>query len=179
MNSKIYLLDKNLPVSEIYWALRKHPEFWNRHTLRTAHPDSPHHELDDIWVRFGDPKTADAAVPHDAVWYEGIDVLGVKPLIMRVFAASGGTKLGGVLITRIPPGKRCKPHIDPGWHATHYEKYAVQIASAPGQAFHVEDEVLETQPGDLFWFNNQHLHWVENPTPYERVTMVICIRKEY
>ena len=68
--------------------------------------------------------------------------------------------------------------IDPGWHARYYDKFAVQIASAPGQRFCFEGESLETRPGDVFWFDNQHLHWIDNDTPYERVTMIVCIRKE-
>jgi quercetin dioxygenase-like cupin family protein len=66
----------------------------------------------------------------------------------------------------------------PGLARPRYEKFAVQIASAPGQAFCFEGERLETKPGDVFWFDNQHLHWVTNDTPYERVTMIVCIRKE-
>jgi quercetin dioxygenase-like cupin family protein len=89
-----------------------------------------------------------------------------------------GVEIGGVLITRIPPGKSVRPHTDPGWHARRYEKYGVQITSAPGQLFCFEGEELETQPGDVFWFDNAHTHWVTNPTHYERITMIVCIRKE-
>jgi quercetin dioxygenase-like cupin family protein len=104
--------------------------------------------------------------------------LGIKPLCLDLMRAVEGVELGGVLITRIPPGAECKPHTDPGWHARRYDKYAVQITSAPGQRFHFEGESLETKPGDLFWFDNQFTHWVTNPTAYERVTLIVCIRKE-
>jgi aspartyl/asparaginyl beta-hydroxylase (cupin superfamily) len=83
-----------------------------------------------------------------------------------------------VLITRIPAGATCRPHVDPGWHARAHDKYAVQITSAPGQAFCFDCERLESRPGDVYWFDNQFTHWVENPTPYERVTMIVCVRKE-
>lgn len=176
---KIELLQSGLPVAPIYWALLEHPELWNQYTTRTADPSSPHHGLDDIWARYGDPARATDGAPHDSFWYPAADILGIKPLCLDVMRAVDGVELGGVLITRIPPGAMCKPHTDPGWHARRYDKYGVQITSAPGQRFHFDDESLETKPGDLFCFDNQHTHWVTNPTPYERVTMIVCVRKEH
>lgn len=178
MADRIRLLDSGLNVAPIYWALQQHPELWNQHTTRTESPDSPHYGLDDIWARFGDPARAVDGGAHDSFWYPAADILGIKPLCLDLMRAVEGVELGGVLITRIPPGAECKPHTDPGWHARRYDKYAVQITSAPGQRFHFEGESLETKPGDLFWFDNQFTHWVTNPTAYERVTLIVCIRKE-
>ena len=178
MAEHIRLLSRGLPVAPLHWALMQHAELWNRHTSRTADPDSPHHGLDDIWARFGDPGRADDGQPHDAHWYPAAETLGLKAICLNVMHHVGGVELGGVLITRIPAGAECKPHTDPGWHARRYQKFAVQIASAPGQRFCFDGESLETQPGDLFWFDNQSTHWVTNPTPYERITMIVCIRME-
>lgn len=178
MNKKIQLVAENFDVAPILWALRSHPELWNQHTARTESADSPHHGLDDIWARFGDPERAEDGSPHDAHWYPAAHLLGIIPMCHDLMHMVQGVELGGVLITRIPAGAACKPHTDPGWHARRYEKFAVQITSAPGQEFCFEGESLESRPGDVYWFDNQHLHWVTNPTPYERVTMIVCIRKE-
>lgn len=175
---KIKLLYKGINVAPIYWALMQHPELWNQHTSRTSDPQSPHHGLDDIWVRFGEPNYAKSGQPHCAQWYPSADVLGVKRLCLDLMHLVGGIELGGVLITRIPPWKTCKPHVDDGWHARRYDKFLVQIASAPGQEFCFEGQKLETKPGDVAWFDNQYLHWVTNDTPYERVSMIVCIRME-
>jgi hypothetical protein len=172
------LIGQGLNVAPIYWALLKNPQLWNEHTTRTASPESPHYGLDDIWLRYGEPERSVDGQPHTSFWYPSADVLGVKGLCSDILHFTNGVELGGVLITRIPPGKTCKPHVDPGWHARRYSKFAVQIASAPGQVFAMEDCALETKPGDLYWFDNQYLHWVENPTPYERVSMIICVRLE-
>jgi hypothetical protein len=130
---KIELVTSGVNVVPIYWALQSHPELWNQHTARTEDPASPHHGLDDIWARFGDPKRAQDGSPHDSFWYPAADVLGVKQLCHDLMHMVHGVELGGVLITRIPAGAKCKPHTDPGWHARRYEKFAVQITSAPGQ----------------------------------------------
>lgn len=178
MTQRIKLIGEGVDVSKIYWALQQHPELWNQNTQRTKTPSGPHHGLDDIWLRYGDPERATDGQPHDSFWYPGADLLGVKPLCHDLMRMVDGEELGGVLITRIPPGCLCKPHTDPGWHARRYQKFGVQITSAPGQRFHFDDESIETKPGDLFWFDNQYSHWVTNDTPYERVSMIICIRKE-
>lgn len=177
-DAPIKLLSRGVNVAPIYWALQSNPQLWNEHTSRTANPNSPHHGLDDIWARFGEPGRADDGAAHVSKWYPSADVLGVKPLCMDLMHAVGGVELGGVLITRIPPGAECKPHTDPGWHARRYEKFGVQITSAPGQKFCFDDAQLETMPGDVFWFDNSFKHWVTNDTPYERVTMIVCIRRD-
>jgi hypothetical protein len=174
---KIQLLSSGVNVSAIHWAIQSHPELWNENTIRTESPTSPHYGLDDIWARYGDTEEAMQGKPHKAVWYPSADMLGVKGICLDLMRWVGGVELGGVLITRIPAGKECQPHIDDGWHARHYEKFGIQITSAPGQKFCFEGEELETKPGDLFWFDNQYKHWVTNPTQYERITMIICIRK--
>lgn len=176
--AKIRLIDTGLPIGPIYWKLLQNPGLWNQNTGRTENPASPHHGLDDIWARYGEPERAIDGQPHDSKWYPAAEILGIKGMCLDIMRAVGGVELGGVLITRIPAGKDCKPHTDPGWHARRYEKFGVQITSAPGQKFCFEGEELETKPGDLFTFDNSHLHWVLNPTPYERVTMIVCVRLE-
>lgn len=175
--SHIRLITQGINVAHIYWALQQHPELWNQNTARTQDPSSPHHELDDIWVRYGAPDQ-DPTKPHDAMWHAPADILGVKSMCLDIMRSVGGSILGGVLITRIPPGKTCKPHADRGWHADVHDKYALQITSAPGQFFCFDNEQLESKPGDLYSFENEHTHWVTNQTPYERITMIVCVRKE-
>ena len=164
-------------VRPLLWALRSNPQLWDQNRARTAPEDSPHHGLSDIWARYARPGTVDPSQPHESAWYACADVLPVKAICYDLMRAVEGDQLGGVLITRIPPGAQCRPHTDPGWHARHYEKFAVQVESAPGQRFCFDNASLETRPGDVFWFDNAHTHWVTNDTPFERITMIVCIRR--
>jgi len=175
--SKIRLLASGLNVEPIRTAIEANPHLWDLYTMRTASPDSPHHGLSDIWARFA-PPGVNGNADHDAVWYPEADCLPLRDLVYPLMSIVRGDRLGGVLITRIPPGGQCKPHVDPGWHAGYYEKFAVQIAADPGQTFCFEGEQLVTAPGDLFWFDNSHLHWVTNPTPHERITLIVCIKTD-
>lgn len=156
------------------------PEVWNIHRYRTK---GPHRELSDIWVRYnpienftGDMQAFNAE--HVSQWYQVAEELPeakrLSELIAQEFSAK---RLGAVLITKIAPGKQCYPHVDQGWHAGFYEKFALQIKGNRQQSFHVEDCMLRTRTGDLFWFDNSHRHWVLNPSDEDRITMIVCLRR--
>lgn len=136
--------------------------------------------MSDIWVRYNDinnlgPKFNDE---HESVWYPVYyEVPDFRRLIFDVFSFVEGERLGGVLVTKIPPGGSVKPHIDHGWHARYYDKFALQLQAEVGQAFCFEDEILQSDTGDLYTFDNSKTHWVVNDSPVDRITMIICIRK--
>lgn len=164
-----------LDVSGVRMALNDHPEYWNEYTFRTESPESPHHGLDDIWARYTPLDKMREDFPCE--WYPCADALKVKPVVDALYEHLRWQELGGVLITRIPAGKECKPHTDGGWHAAKFEKFGVSIQAAPGQLFCFDGEWLGTLPGDVFRFENQHRHWVTNPTPEDRITMIVCVRR--
>jgi hypothetical protein len=169
-------------VQQLVAQLAAHPELWNDFDLRTNHPQSPHRELDDIFVRYNAREnfTGDRHAfnePHTSVWWPAAEVLpAAVDIANALLLRTRGDELGMVLITRIPAGKTCYPHTDHGWHARHFEKYAVQIASAKGQAFHVENVSLEAKPGECYWFDNARSHWVTNESAEDRITLIACIR---
>jgi hypothetical protein len=181
--SPIRLVTAGVNVSEAAEQLDAHPEEWNTHTLRTEAYGTPHGGISDIWVRYNDFAHFDGDGakfngPHDSVWYPVADKLpAIKALAEQVYAIAGGKTLGGVLITRIPPGGIVKPHVDSGWHAAHYEKFAVQIKGNGRQAFCFDDAKLRTYPGDVFTFDNSHEHWVVNESAGERITMIVCLTR--
>lgn len=173
--TKIRKFGEGMNVAPLLWALQQQPELWNQTPDRTSPPDSPHFGLSDIYIRYGqNPLDREN---HESIWYPAADKLPVRDLIFALMADVRGERLGGVLITKIPAGKSCKPHRDGGWHAGYYEKFGIQVASAPGQAFCFEGESLETKPGDIFWFDNAHTHWVTNDTPYDRITLIVTLKR--
>lgn len=164
-------------VDDLAKALEENPQLWDQNTARTAPPESPHHGLSDIWARYAAPGV-DGSGPHKSVWYDSALTKPLMSIADELMEQLQGQTLGGVLITRIPPGGECKPHRDPGWHARYYEKIAVQVKSWPGQAFHFIGEKFAGRPGDCYWFDNSHEHWVPNPTQHERITAIFCIKTD-
>lgn len=163
-------------VEPLLEALGQHPLLWDEINLRTSRADSPHRESQDIWIRCA-ADFRDFSIPHRSVWYHPADKLPVREICIEMMALIHGQTLGGVLITKVPPGKQIYPHVDEGWHARNYEKYAIQLASSPGQSFEFEGQSLNVEPGESFWFDNAFSHWIKNPTNEERITLIMCIRR--
>jgi hypothetical protein len=165
-------------------ALDENPQLWNRHGARTK--QYVHSRVDDIWVRYNDIKNYGGDLgrfndAHESVWYPTaapiLDV--VRPIVYGVMTEVEGERLGGVLITRVPAGGEVTKHSDHSWHAQYYDKFAVQIAGNGSQAFCFADARLSAEPGDLYTFDNSKVHWVENPSSEDRITLIICIRTRW
>jgi hypothetical protein len=183
MKPPIYQVGRGLDVSQAVAEIESQPDVWNRHDLRTNRYGTPHKSIPDIWVRYNDWANfdGDAAAfngPHESAWYPVIEQLpAVRKIVFDVMHCVQGETLGGVLITKVPPGESVLPHIDGGWHAQHYEKFAVQLKGHPQQAFHFEGISLSALPGDIYTFDNSFTHWVTNDSDEDRITLIICIRR--
>ncbi len=179
----ILKIAEGFDVSGVVAELEASPELWNEHRERTTLYNGPHGGVSDIWVRYNDFANFDGDLaafnePHESVWYPGsLKLPTVRSLVYDVMRVVEGDVLGGVLITKVPPGGRVEPHIDGGWHAGFYGKFAIQIKGNQQQAFHFEDAELRAEPGDLYTFDNSKLHWVTNDSDSDRITLIICIRK--
>jgi hypothetical protein len=179
------LLARGLNIVPLLLEIKNNPQLWNEHTYRTSNPTSPHREVDDIWVRYNRKEVLETSpelfnAEHDSVWYPAIERLpSLRKMALDLMHYVKGERLGGILITRVRPGKQVYPHTDYGsWHSAYYDKYAIQLESAPGQSFNFKNGGLAAAPGDVYWFNNQEEHWVKNDSDVDRITAIICIRTD-
>jgi len=142
--------------------------------------------MTDIWVRYNDIepyKNKGSLVgfnaEHDSVWYPVLKKLpSAKKIALDLMNKVEGERLGGILITKLPPGGKIAKHTDDGWHARYYDKFYVPVLTKPGGVFCFEDGEIDAKYGEAWWFNNAHNHWVENNTDSDRISMIICIRTE-
>jgi hypothetical protein len=184
------LITEYCPVSGLLASLDEHPELWDAHRYRKDAPDSPHSGMSDIWLRYNDvaPYLERGSLKglgdeHVPIWYPAYDLLRphVRPIVVDLMRKVQGEMLGGVLITRIPPGGRIEPHVDKSWHVDYFEKFYVSVKSALGADFCCEHEgVIERLnpiPGQIWLFDNHKLHWVENNSDADRITLIVCIRR--
>lgn len=175
-------IDEGMDVAPVLEQLEQHPELWGQFGWRKKL--GPHSEMTDVWVRYNaienlGPHFNDE---HESVWYPAYEVLPalkdiIEPLMMRV----EGTRLGGVLITRIPPGCGIARHVDRGWHVETFDKFYVSLKSAPGAKFTCHEgpgETLEPKPGECWRFDNRRPHSVRNDSTEDRVTLIVCIETE-
>jgi len=138
-----------------------------------------HRDMKDIWVRYNHPDNIGEHFndEHTSVWYPIIkEIPEVLPVCTALMQVVNGERLGGVLITRLPPGGKIARHVDEGWHAGYYDKFFVPIKNEPGALFCWDDLTLEPNPGEVWQFDNSVPHWVENNSTEDRIAMIVCIK---
>jgi quercetin dioxygenase-like cupin family protein len=180
----LQLVAHSIDVMPLLMAIKRAPHLWNQNTLRTTHPNSPHTQVSDIWLRFNDISLyenggADRAIldQHESIWYPAIDHLPqARPLIFALMHRVEGERLGRVLITALEPGKRIDPHPDSGDHARYFERYHVVLQATPGMIFRVGDEQVQMKIGEIWWMQNQVEHEVINNGSDTRIHMIIDIK---
>lgn len=99
-----------------------------------------------------------------------------RDIVMSVFAAVRGIRLGRVMINRIAPGGVIYPHPDTPEHCKYYSRFHVVLQSAEGVKFRAGDEWAAWETGAVFWFNNALEHEVINESPMDRIHMVLDAR---
>ena len=156
-------------------------EGWGENPQRGL-PGSPHEEMTDIWVRFNDPEPCKESgdwssfiEEHESIWLKRFT--SVDRICKQLMKLTEGERLGGVLITKLPPCGKIHPHIDSGWHAEYYDKYYVPIKNGKGARFCFDDGFIEPEEGQVFAFRNDVTHWVENNSEQDRIAMIICIKQ--
>ena len=183
MKSHFKIAD-DFDVQPLRESLGKHPELFGQHLQRAQMYLSPHSAMKDIWVRYNDiAKYTDLSTfndEHDSVWYPAAqDIPEVKALCYRLMALVKGERLGGVLITKVPPGGRIEPHTDAGWHAEYYSKFYIPIQNEEGASFGFADGVIRPKLGEVWCFDNSVPHWVTNDSDQDRLSLIVCIRTDH
>lgn len=175
----------NIDVLPLLMALHTNPQLWGQEGYRKDTPGTPHTGMTDIWVRYNDitkyKESGDFTNfngPHISKWYPAYDHLPhIRPIAFGLMARFQAVGLGGILITKIPPGGRVEPHIDEGWHAEFYNtKLYVVLQSNPYCRNRVGDEVVFMKTGEVWYFDNSVEHEVINEGTDDRITLIICMR---
>lgn len=175
-------VSSTLDISSVLMEIEDNRHLFGELNARKGDKGSPHHQMDDIWVRYGDIRGmvesgdyTGIADEHDSIWLK--DMPAVRRICFDLMSMVDGERLGGVLITRLPPGGEIKPHTDSGWHAGYYSKYYVPIKNELGSVFGFECGDIKAVAGEVWEFNNSAPHWVNNYSGSERIAMIVCIKK--
>ena len=175
-----------MDATALLLAIKKQPELWDQNHLRRTTDGTPHGGMQDIWVRFRvasefDPSNPAAFIEqHFPVFYPAWHALPqLRPIIFWMMTRAEATHLGGILITRIPPGQKIASHVDKGWHSYFYNtKFYLPIATNDQCWFRIEDEKVVMKTGDIWWLNNTVEHEIVNDGDTERITLIVCMRSE-
>lgn len=180
---RYFRLVDTFDVAEAIAELDAQPDLWNARTERTGHDTFA--GTSDIWVRYRHPdelrEPKDFSEPHFPVFYEAWDRLpALRPIVRQLMADLAATHLGGILITKIPPGGQIKPHHDRGgWHAEFYfDKVYVPLRTNENVVNYCEEEAVIMGTGEAWFFNNLVTHAVVNAGDTDRITLIVCMKTE-
>lgn len=170
---------ENLDVIPALNAIAQQPELWNQNALRTQHPGTAHAEVNDIWLWFNSIDDQVAVVDdRETIPYAGWwNLPQVRQIVFDLMRRVEGVRLGRVLITQLPPGKRILPHVDQGAPAEFYTRYQVALRSLPGCLFHIGEETAQFRSGDVWMIDNKTEHSVENNSCDDRIALIVDIRR--
>lgn len=170
----------NLDVGPILHALQLQPDLWNENPLRQTFEGSPHAAVDDIWLRFGEPRDTIKEVGDDleAVSFPAWHRLPqVRPLIYDLMRRVEAERLGRAIITRLAPGGRIDPHADVlGAYASYYSRYHIVLQGLPGAIFQSGDEAVQMRSGEVWWFNAAPVHAVFNNSADDRIHLLVDLK---
>lgn len=191
-------LATNCQVAGLLGAVMAQPELWNRYKVRTTEdgPLSVHKPVDDIILRYnkyhkGEDYMDKICSSIDVVDYPGWHQLPqAQILINALISIVQGVHLGRCMISRIAPGGGIPPHSDripPAEElfpdrvppAEYYDRYHFVLQSSPGTQFFCGDEEVYMAPGELWWFNNQIEHRVENRGAEDRIHLICDVRVKH
>lgn len=183
MISHFRLIGRGLPVQPLLDQIDAAPHLWGSRGTRQK-GNSPHRDASDIWLRYMAPELLfrhNILTPHESVWYPESEVLsGVHAITVEIMCHLGGLlELGGILLTKIPPGKEVYWHNDRGaWHAEHFDLKTWTILRGNGQCVnHVENESMVWRTGECWHHSNMLEHRVQNQGETERICLIVCTKR--
>ncbi len=175
---------QNVDTVPLLLSLYRQPDLWNLHSERTEGEGS-FTGTDDIWVRFRDPSElvsreayAEPFIPtFYPAWYR---LPHLRPIVFGLMARCDAVQLGGILITRVPPGQQVKPHDDRGrWHPEFFTTKAyIPLLTNPACLSTCGDEVVVMGQGEAWIFDNLQRHSTVNDGDTDRITLVVSMRCE-
>lgn len=174
-----------IDVGPLRFQLDSHPELWDEHRNRTAFKGSPFEGTSDLWLRYRDKsdliEAHDFKAEHKTVNYPSWHAMpATQDIVFDLARIVKAVRIGGVLMTRIPPGGKILPHHDRGsWHAEFYNtKIYIPIKANDQCINYCGDEQIVIREGDAVSFDNLITHSVENNGSTERVTLIVCFRTD-
>lgn len=174
-----------IDTSLLLQQINEHPELWNEHPERKIWKGSYHVAMSDIWLRFRPKEQLKEAKNYEEAfilaWYPSRRILTeVERIALDLMAHFRSVWLGGILITKIPPGGEILPHHDRGrWHPEFFNcKLYLPLKSNPACINRCEDEEVNMKVGEVWTFDNLKVHSVENNGDEDRMTLIISMRTE-
>jgi hypothetical protein len=177
-----YRVGNGINVMPLMATLARAPQLWNADDVRKTFENSPHVDVHDILLRFGDVTKAEEQDFGDMLEaYDYPAMLRLNPhakqMAVGLMAALGGTRLGRVIITKLEPGHKIAPHADVmGAYSSYYTRYTVMLQCLPGVLYMCGDETVQMETGEAWFVDVSKEHAITNNSKDDRVAMLVDLR---
>ncbi len=160
------------------------PELWGMNKFRTTFKNTPHGDVEDIWLRYSEIKDTDGneqvADASRSIWYPAFKELPqVRPVISSLMHTLGAYELGRVVITKLKPGGKILPHIDDAGEYVNLgdiARYHLVLQGLPGSLYRTGNETVCMRTGEVWWFRPDIEHEVINNSTDDRIHLLIDVR---
>jgi hypothetical protein len=178
-----HLVASGVDTFPLLHSLTRHPKLWNQNKFRTTFKDTPHAQVDDIWLRFSRETPDTNAVSqdiNDMTWYPAIQELPqAKSIIRDLMFRLDAYMLCRCVITRLKPGGVILPHADDKGDYVHQgdiQRYHIVLQGLPGSLYKTGEETVCMKTGEVWWFNALKEHSVVNNSVDDRIHMLVDLR---
>lgn len=167
--------------------LEKSHGIWKEDTYLRHYPQGPFGDTESIILRFpisvnveneSEFKELQSKVDqHESVDQPVFKLLPeARKYIFDLMGFVSGERLGRCIINKIKPGGVIYAHCDSPDHAQYWDRFHIVLQSGPGCNFRCEDEWVNMQTGEVWWFNNKLEHEVINNSNDDRIHLVVDVR---
>jgi quercetin dioxygenase-like cupin family protein len=166
------LVTSGIDPTPLLALIADHESLWREITIRQSYADSAHRDTETIFLRA--PVTlVDVLNVLDSRDMPAIQVLApaLLPIMGRLTEVLQLRELGRTMLVKLKAGGRITPHFDAGAYARYFARFHYVLTSTPECRFTVGDETVHMAPGDLWWFDHQIDHHVENDGP-DRIHLI-------
>jgi hypothetical protein len=172
-----------IDVLPLQLELARNAALWDALPTRRLYPGTPHAAMVDIYVRYmPECQLTDLEVrrrEHRNVFWPAWHALpALRPIVFGLMARVQAVELGGILITRLPPGGEILPHSDAGNWAPEYYNAKAHLTVVGTALVTVEDEVQRFDTGTVYTFDNLLTHSITNDGATDRVVVIVSMRAE-
>jgi hypothetical protein len=99
----------------------------------------------------------------------------VRKLIEHAMTLIPAGHLGRAYVSKLVPGGKIYPHVDPGLYFAIHNRYHIVLATNPDVEFITETESIKCKPGELWRFNNRAKHWGGNNGTTDRLHIIFDV----
>lgn len=166
-------LAQGINITSLALQIASHPQLWGQARIGKLWKEKfPDLEVEEIMGRYTRSLSRDDL---QCLWESPAEVITeLKALSVYLCGAYKADQVGRVMLTRLPPRRSIPKHADTeGEYCQYYTRFHVPIVSEPGVQFFCGDEVVEMQPGELWWANIKLPHSIVNDSASDRVHLTI------